>query len=139
LAGAFFFGLRQCRAIIDQALLHPAYRGHVTRARGQLRWAFGRQAALWGHVALRDLCTGGRTVLRLLFEIEIAPGGVEFTKKADQILQRSAKPVDGNDVNLVFGSVSDDAKIYFRLTKDVILREIGRQDQGDIGADFFKV
>jgi hypothetical protein len=40
---------------------------------------------------------------RLLFEIEVAPGGVEFTKKADQILQRSAEPVDrpcGNDVNL---------------------------------------
>jgi hypothetical protein len=50
-------------------------------------------------------CASGRggCVDRLLFEIEVAPGGVEFTKKADQILQRSAEPVDrpcGNDVNL---------------------------------------
>jgi hypothetical protein len=29
----------------------------------------------------------------LLFEIEVAPSGVEFAKKADEILQRSAKPV----------------------------------------------
>jgi hypothetical protein len=33
----------------------------------------------------------GGCVDRLLFEIEVAPGGVEFAKKADEILQRSPR------------------------------------------------
>ena len=39
----------------------------------------------------------------MLFEVEVAPSGIEFAKKADQVLQRSAKPVDrprGNDIDL---------------------------------------
>ena len=48
--------------------------------------------------------SGGRgCVSRLLFEIEVAPSGIEFPKKADEILLRSAKPVDrprGNDIDL---------------------------------------
>src|SRR6516165_4009542 len=54
------------------------------------------------HLKQRASGRGG-CVDRLLFQIEVAPGGVEFAKKANQILQRSAKPVDrprGNDVNL---------------------------------------
>ena len=35
----------------------------------------------------------GGCVNRLLFKIQVAPGRVEFAKKADQILQRSAKPI----------------------------------------------
>jgi hypothetical protein len=45
----------------------------------------------------------GGCVNRLLFEIEIAANGVQFAKKADEILQRSAKPIDrprGNDIDL---------------------------------------
>jgi hypothetical protein len=46
---------------------------------------------------------GGGCVNRLLFEIEVPPSDVEFAKKADKILQRSAKPVyrpRGNDIDL---------------------------------------
>ena len=50
-------------------------------------------------------CPSGRggCINRLLFEIEVAPNGVELAKKADQILQRSAKTVyrpRGNDIDL---------------------------------------
>src|ERR1700730_16688185 len=44
----------------------------------------------------------GGCINRLLFEIEVAPSGVELAEKADQILQRSAQPVDrpsGNNVD----------------------------------------
>jgi hypothetical protein len=36
---------------------------------------------------------GGGCVNRLLFKVEVASSGVKFAKKADEILQRSAKPV----------------------------------------------
>jgi hypothetical protein len=45
----------------------------------------------------------GGCINRLLFEIQIAPSGVEFAKKADEILQRSAQPVyrpRGDDIDL---------------------------------------
>ena len=54
------------------------------------------------HLKQRASGRGG-CVDRLLFEIEVAPGGVEFAKKANEILQRSAEPVDrprGNEVDL---------------------------------------
>src|ERR1700730_11376785 len=45
----------------------------------------------------------GGCINRLLFEIEVAPTGVELAKKADEILQRSAKTVyrpRRNDIDL---------------------------------------
>jgi hypothetical protein len=50
-------------------------------------------------------CPPGRggCINRLLFEIKIAPSGVEFAEKADEILQRSAQPVyrpRGDDIDL---------------------------------------
>ena len=54
------------------------------------------------HLKQRASGRGG-CVDRLLFEIEVAPSGVEFAKKANEILQRSAEPVDrprGNEVDL---------------------------------------
>jgi hypothetical protein len=46
---------------------------------------------------------GGGCVNRLLFKVEVASSGVKFAKKADEILQRSAKPVYRprcNDIDL---------------------------------------
>src|SRR6516165_2905317 len=54
------------------------------------------------HLKQRASGRGG-CIDRLLFKIEVAPGGVEFAKKANEILQRSAKAVDrprGGDVDL---------------------------------------
>jgi hypothetical protein len=50
-------------------------------------------------------CPSGRSgcINRLLFEIEVAPSGVELAKKDDEILQGSAKTVyrpRGNDIDL---------------------------------------
>jgi hypothetical protein len=53
------------------------------------------------HLEERPSGRGGR-VDRLLFEKEVPPGSVEFAEKADQILQRSAEPVDrprGDDID----------------------------------------
>ena len=46
---------------------------------------------------------GGGCVNRLLFKVEVASSGVKFAKKANEILQRSAKPVYRprcNDIDL---------------------------------------
>src|SRR5262249_30030940 len=51
----------------------------------------------------------GGCVDRLLFEIKVASGGIEFAQKADEILQRSAKPVyrpRGNDIELAAHNLS---------------------------------
>jgi hypothetical protein len=54
------------------------------------------------HLKQRTACRR-RSIDGLLFQIEITPGIIELAKKANEILQRSAKPVDrprGNDIDL---------------------------------------